>query len=159
MTTRDTPEAALAAALLRMPYHDARDFAADDSPEAARTFAAAILAALDGWTLVNGEWLSPTEARELAGTYEAEIARLRATLEQIMDYAPEWTDGDLPDHSDCPECARRRENHWPPSEMCEALYSAVWRRDDRNRQRSATQHYQMRDIARAALAPQEAGDD
>lgn len=84
---------------------------------------------------------------------QAEIERLREALRQIVEYAPEWTDGDLPDHSDCAECARRRGQHWPPSEMCEALYSAVSRRNDGNRRREAVQHYQMRDIARAALAP------
>ena len=84
-----------------------------------------------------------------------EIARLRTALVQVVDYAPEWTDGDLPDHSDCAECARRRGRNWPPSQMCEDLYSAVARRDDVNRRSAASQHWRMRDIARAALTPQE----
>lgn len=80
------------------------------------------------------------------------LAEVRADVARIVDYQPEPSEIAIPDHSDCPECLRRQGQHWPPSEMCEALYSAVSRRNDENRRREAFQHYQMRDIARVLLA-------
>lgn len=77
---------------------------------------------------------------------------LRAALERIVTYEPDWFDGDLPDHSTCEECQRRREANWPPSGMCEALYSAIVRRDDENKHRQCVQHYALRAIAETALA-------
>jgi hypothetical protein len=101
MTTHDTPEAALAAALRGAPMP--REVVWDGSPEGrqrwAEGFAAAILAALDGWTLVRTpDW---TLIPKIALSQEAEIARLRAALEMLRvqedfeDEEPDMPDGQL----------------------------------------------------------------
>ena len=86
MTTRDTPEAALAAALRSCGL-----VSHIDSDEYVRSNAAAILAAMPDWTLVPKgrldrlvgieEW--EAEKIDLLLAAEAEIARLRAALEEI----------------------------------------------------------------------------
>jgi hypothetical protein len=75
-TTRDTPEAALAAALLHVGV-----------PVGADELAAAILAALDGWRLVPTGPISVMVDMVTADNerMDAEIARLRATLTGLMN--------------------------------------------------------------------------
>jgi hypothetical protein len=74
-TTRDTPEAALAAALLHVGV-----------PVGADELAAAILAALDGWRLVPTGPISVMVDMVTADNerMDAEIARLRAALDSII---------------------------------------------------------------------------
>lgn len=83
--TPTTPEVALATALhervcLRIPDYDHHEIGR-------RTYlcdAAAILAALDDWTLVTVGWRDGMVT--LANQYEAEIARLRVALENSAEF-------------------------------------------------------------------------
>ena len=84
MTTRTTPEAAMVAALDKtgliwpVKYH--------------RHYAVAILASLDGWTLVrDGDYLAGEEAKVIANecfehNHEAEIVRLRKIEEAAREH-------------------------------------------------------------------------
>jgi hypothetical protein len=126
MTTHDTPEAALAAALHReldddlcviRPNDDApREHDMPDEWWGKR--AAAILAALDGWTLIDDEYLTGTAmalADEIgrAESAEAEIARLRAAGEAL--WAALWSI-DLEDGNARARTAMDGWRHVAPSE-------------------------------------------
>ena len=100
MTTRDTPEAALAAALAGIgasdidtmiwspflwPHPEDADVPLDPYPFA--SLAAAILDAIDGWTLVPSEFATtawtPGDVENLVAPMRAENARLRTALALI----------------------------------------------------------------------------
>jgi hypothetical protein len=86
MTTRDTPEAALAAALHEHYEHAYTVPGLPHNHPVSPTHlesAAAILAALDGWTLVRGGGDVIERGIELARQQAATIVRLRAALEII----------------------------------------------------------------------------
>jgi hypothetical protein len=77
---------------------------------------------------------------------------LRTALEAIRDMEPEAVDESLPDHSDCAECKRIKSIPGHLSTMCDDLYRAMRRRDNRWEQATRNQQWRMRDLARAALA-------
>jgi hypothetical protein len=106
VTPRDTPEAVLAAVLHRR-FHDHWGNLTPD--EVCEADAAAILAALDGWTLVPGGGDVIARGIELARQQAAEIERLRAALERRDDelaahHLGLTLSGDGPDK--CSPCAK-----------------------------------------------------
>jgi hypothetical protein len=89
MTTHDTPEAALAAALKNDQTVKALTIRLGRFNDAWwNRFARDLLAALDGWTLVRGGGDVIERGIELARQQEAEIARLRAALTDALHQTP-----------------------------------------------------------------------
>jgi hypothetical protein len=92
MTTRDTPEAALAAALVMPMVEEGfavpaanRDEQWDAPVEEAKRIATKALAAMPGWTLVPDTFRTWATALDARQQYEAEIARLREALVQAHE--------------------------------------------------------------------------
>jgi hypothetical protein len=89
MTTRDTPEAALAAILDREIARWQRAEAGTQRVTLAQ-YLAAILAALDGWTLVRDlDWAAGVTAIGREKECEAEIERLQDQIARQASASPE----------------------------------------------------------------------
>jgi len=133
LTTPTTPEAALVAAVLEAnPYGDA-----GTSVSEAKFLTAAILAALDGWTLVptSDDLFAASNAlfrRKSPRQYEDEIATLRATLDGLRPLAKSGASrahlnesGVLVRHNgtlwecEAQRCIDARELAWTPAERAE----------------------------------------
>ena len=92
-----------------------------------------------------------------------EIERLRAALQQIVDFTPDlsefWKQQNAlaAEMVTCADCAKAAEQRWPPSGMCNAHYStqaAITK--ERERHERYERRWTPGEIARAALRAVEA---
>ncbi|RTK99942.1 MAG: hypothetical protein EKK65_08830 [Lysobacterales bacterium] len=82
----------------------------------------------------------------------SEVDRLRQALQAIVDFEPS---DDLPEitHNPdaCDECKTWAARKHPIQHACDTWYREYYRREDARKHAYNTQHYDMREIARAAL--------
>jgi len=119
MTTRDTPEAVLAAALDRCW----RTFQGDYAPGDLGRLAAAILAALDGWTPVSTN--SDSTIEHIEGQ-RAEIARLRRERDLLADAVCTVISRPTGRAGECPICRQSGPcEDQPAIELAAGLFAGV----------------------------------
>ena len=85
----------------------------------------------------------------------ATIARLTDALQQVVDFEPtiQGISAQLANEVEqCPACRQRQADKWPPSGMCEKHYGAVSKIKEKAERERASQHWDLRAIARNAIA-------
>jgi hypothetical protein len=89
-----------------------------------------------------------------------ENLRLRAALERIRDFEPDATEilraanEAMAEVEECVECRQQRARNHPITPFCDKHYRVLRKRDADLERLSASQHLEMKRIARAALATQ-----
>lgn len=105
---------------------------------------------MDSFDSARGETVPHPVAREAA----AEIERLRAALQAIVEFQPDREElGEEfgAEVAACEQCEVWRRKQHPIQRMCETHVRRTFAVRDSNAQSAAYQHYTLRDIARRAL--------